>query len=91
MERTLQGRRRGDTSWSTWRFASGEDQRLCATATPSTTISGGEALTERKGKDWVLSSAAARRVERAAGFFWSGDKRRQLLTQNGSLPWSRPA
>ena len=66
------------------KFASGEDQRLMRTRyAVDYNRAVAEALTERKGKDWVLLQRSGTAGSNGLPFFWSGDNDATFSTENG--------
>ena len=66
------------------KFASGEDQRLVRNRyAVDYNHAVAEALTERKGKDWVLFQRCGTSGSNGLPLFWSGDNDANFSTQNG--------
>jgi alpha-D-xyloside xylohydrolase len=66
------------------KFANGEDQRLMRTRyAVDYNRAVAEALTERKGKDWVLFQRSGTAGSSGLPFFWSGDNDATFSTENG--------
>ena len=66
------------------KFASGEDQRLVRNRyAVDYNHAVAEALTERKGKDWVLFQRCGTSGSNGLPLFWSGDNDANFSTENG--------
>jgi alpha-D-xyloside xylohydrolase len=66
------------------KFANGEDQRLMRTRyAVDYNRAVAEALTERKGKDWVLLQRSGTAGSNGLPLFWSGDNDATFSTENG--------
>jgi len=66
------------------KYASGEDQRLVRNRyAVEYNHAVAEALTERKGKDWVLFQRCGTSGSTGLPLFWSGDNDANFSTQNG--------
>jgi alpha-D-xyloside xylohydrolase len=66
------------------KFSSGEDQRLLRNRyAVEYNRAVAQALTERKGKDWVLFQRSGTSGSNGLPFFWSGDNDSNFSTENG--------